>query len=255
MIILTSPAKTFSSNPQIPSIKFTSPQFLDKSKKLNNWLKSLNKTELQKYLKISSKLADLNLQRNNEWKISHTLNNSIPAIYTYQGDVYQQLNLSDYATSNLHYAQKNLKIISGFYGLLRPLDLIQKYRLEMNTPYPNKIKSLYNFWQECLTSHLNSEIKTHSHKHVVNLASKAYSDSINFKQLTIPVVNIKFNENKNNKLRIIGLYAKKARGQMLDYLIKNEVEDIKRIQLFKESHYEYKPELSDTNNITFVRQH
>jgi cytoplasmic iron level regulating protein YaaA (DUF328/UPF0246 family) len=253
MLILTSPAKTLDyEHPyQVP---FNSqPTFLKEAEELMKVLRTKSEKELMDILEVSKDLAHLNHERFQVWKADHTLDNSRPAIVAYQGDIYEQIHEKEYSEQQSNYLQDSLRIISGLYGLVRPYDLIQPYRLEMKAALATqKGADLYAFWGEKLTAFLKKEIEEKSHPTVVNLASGEYAKAIHFEMLGVPVVNIIFHQIKDGKTVNIGLLAKKARGQMIDFMVKNQIYDVNQLETFDVDGYTFSAKTP--TELLFVKQ-
>ncbi|NBC57882.1 MAG: peroxide stress protein YaaA [Bacteroidetes bacterium] len=253
MKILLSPAKSLNLDQKLPTKNYTTPQFLDKTEKLHKVLKQSSKDELKDLMSISDKLAELNHNRFQDFSINHKPQNSRPAIYTFDGDVYDGIQAYNLAQDDINRLQERLRILSGFYGLLKPLDLMQPYRLEMGTSLKvQKSKNLYEFWQETLTEFLNDEIA--EEELVVNLASKEYSKSIQKSKLKGQWVEPVFKDYKNGKLKVISFYAKKARGMMTKHLAKIDNPGYEDILKFNEDDYAFsKSETKNDLQPVFVR--
>lgn len=254
MIILISPAKNlnYDINPKIT--EFSVPKFLDDSNILIDELKKISPPELSKLMKISDKLSELNYERYQNFQTPFNNKNSKPAIFVFNGDVYNNIDIENYSQTEINFLQNNLRILSGLYGVLKPLDLMQAYRLEMSTKLKNKRgKNLYEFWQEKLTDYFNQELKEKNDEIIINLASEEYFSVIDKKKIQGKIINIIFKENKNNKFKIIGLMAKRARGMMVDYITKNNIKDIAKIKNFNIADYKFNQEMSDDNNLVFCR--
>ncbi len=228
----------------------TQPAFLEQSKKLVEKARRFSTSELMEFMAISEKLAQLNHQRFADWNPPFSLENAKQALLAFTGDVYEGLDASNLKKRDLQYAQNHLRILSGLYGLLRPLDLIQPYRLEMGRPLETRgAKNLYEFWRGTVTDSLNSEKGTL----LVNLASQEYFKAIDCRKLEKKIISPVFKDEKNGKFKIISFYAKKARGTMARFLIENRVTDADGILGFSEDGYEYMPELSTPGEPVFTR--
>ncbi|RRO14513.1 peroxide stress protein YaaA [Flavobacteriaceae bacterium 14752] len=245
MKILLSPAKSLNLEQDLPTKNYTTPQFLDQTEKLHKVLKSSSKNDLKDLMSISDKLAELNYSRFQDFSIDHQPQNSRPAIYTFDGDVYDGIDAYELSEEDINRLQDRLRILSGFYGLLKPLDLMQPYRLEMGTSLEVKnSKNLYEFWKDTLTKTLNNELQ--DEELVVNLASKEYSKSIQKSKLKGQWIEPVFKDYKNGKLKVISFYAKKARGLMTKYLAQIENPAYDDILKFNEDEYAFSK--SDTKN-------
>ena len=254
MIILLSPAKTLDfENPAVEKT-CTEPEFLSLSKNLIAGLSKMSNEEISKLMGISDKLAALNSERYKSWNVKHESKNSKQAILAFKGDVYEGMKAWDYTKEDFIYAQKNLRMLSGLYGLLRPLDLIQPHRLEMGTVYANPAgKDLYAFWGDRLCNTLNRELKASGSRFLINLASQEYFKSTQPKNLEGEIVSPIFKDEKNGKFKIIGFYAKKARGMMASHLIKNRIDSIDGLRKFNNSGYQFESSESTDLQPVFLR--
>jgi cytoplasmic iron level regulating protein YaaA (DUF328/UPF0246 family) len=252
MKIVISPAKSLNFDKALPTTSFTQPSLLKESKEVQAVLKQNTPTELSQLMAISDKLAELNWQRNQVWKTPFNTNNARPAVYTFDGDVYTGLDAYSIPVEKLDLLQDRLRILSGLYGLLKPLDLMQAYRLEMGTKLPiGETKNLYDFWKNTLTNSLNKELK--KDELFVNLASNEYFSAIDTKALTVPVITPDFKDYKDGKLKIISFFAKKARGMMVRYIIDTNAETIEDLKGFNYDGYQFDATLSKGNNLVFTR--
>jgi cytoplasmic iron level regulating protein YaaA (DUF328/UPF0246 family) len=221
MKMVISPAKSLNFDSDLPIDKYSTPFFLAEAKRINELLREKSPLELSQLMKISKKLGNLNWERNQNFTIPCNLDNARPAVYTFDGDVYTGLDIFSLPTVKVSAMQNSLRILSGLYGILKPLDLIQPYRLEMGTKFHvDTNQNLYEFWKEKVTSFLNKELE--EGELFVNLASKEYFSSINTKVLKTNVITPQFKDFKNGKLKMISFYAKKARGMMVRYLLELE---------------------------------
>jgi|TARA_B110000003_G_scaffold270601_1_gene303348 cytoplasmic iron level regulating protein YaaA (DUF328/UPF0246 family) len=253
MKIFISPAKSLDLKSDIPTIEESQPLFLNEAKSLNNLLRKKTISNLVDLMKISEKLGQLNWERNQNFKPPFTSENSRPAIFMFNGDVYSGLDSKSFSNKSLKILQKNVRIISGLYGLLRPFDLIQPYRLEMGTFLKNgSNNNLYEFWKKKITNYIIQE--TDSDEILVDLASKEYSSAIDFNSIKNPVISPIFKDFKNGKLKIISFYAKKARGVMSKFLIERDAKVYDDIIAFSEDGYLYsESETKENNSPVFVR--
>ena len=238
MKIVISPAKTLDFETALPTTRHTEPAFLDTTIKVNNKLSKISKKKLAELMDISPKLADLNHQRYLEFQEEHTPENSRPAIYAFAGDVYVGLEAYTIPAEKIDQLQEKLRILSGFYGILKPLDLIQPYRLEMGTSLPvGRRANLYELWKDKITDYLNHEME--KGEVLVNLASNEYFKSIDTKKLKAPIVTPVFKDYKGGKLKIISFFAKKARGSMARFIIDNNIDKAEDLQAFDIDGYRY----------------
>lgn len=253
MKILLSPAKSLNYEDRLPFKTYTVPQFLDKTNQLHKKLLKTSKQDLKNLMHISDKLAELNYLRFQNFEIDHTPLNSRPAIFTFDGDVYDGLMAYSLPAEDIERLQKRLRILSGFYGILRPLDLMQAYRLEMGTKFKIYTENnLYEFWKNTLTQALNDELK--DDEIIVNLASKEYAKSIDKSKLKGCWVEPIFKDYKNGKLKVISFYAKKARGLMTKHLAQINNPKLDDVLKFSEEGYAFsKSETEGQYNPVFVR--
>lgn len=253
MKIVVSPAKTLDYESKLPTTRGTQPEFLETASKLNRKLSRQSKKKISDLMSISDKLADLNYTRYQEFQEEHDKTNSRPAMYAFNGDVYTGLDSYTIPTDKLDKVQDTLRILSGMYGILRPLDLIQPYRLEMGTSIGiDRKKDLYGVWQRKVTDYLNSELK--DDELFVNLASNEYFKAVDTKKLKVPVISPVFKDFKNGKLKIISFFAKKARGSMVRYIIDNDCKTLGDIKGFDYDDYRYSEEHTENKNEpTFIR--
>ncbi len=255
MLIIISPAKKldFESLPQTDD--FSLPDCLEDSSELIDVLQEYSVTQLEKLMHLSSNLAQLNYDRYHDWCLPFKPQNAKQALLTFKGDVYAGMNVESFSAADLNFTQHHLRILSGLYGLLRPLDLMQPYRLEMGTRLANKRgKNLYEFWGSQITDLLNKQLKEINSEILVNLASNEYFKSVKAKQVNGTIITPVFKEKRDDgSYKIIGIYAKKARGMMSAYILKNKLTDSEQIKDFKESGYCYNAEFSSATDWVFVR--
>lgn len=253
MKIVISPAKTLDFETKLPTRRNTQPAFMDRAEIVHEELKEKSPKELSELMSISDKLADLNWQRNQEWKTPFTTKNARPAMYAFNGDVYTGLDAYTIPANKIGKIQDTLRILSGLYGLLKPLDLIQPYRLEMGTKLEvGEDKDLYAFWKQTITDDLNAELK--EKELFVNLASKEYFDAIDEKALKVPVITPEFRDyDPEGNLRMVSFFAKKARGMMVRYIIDKNVKTLKGLKGFDYDGYSFDAKLSKGNTLVFTR--
>jgi cytoplasmic iron level regulating protein YaaA (DUF328/UPF0246 family) len=252
MKIVISPAKSLNFEKELPTNLFSKSEFLKESKIVNEVIKQKSPKELSELMDISDKLADLNWNRNKIWKTSFNQNNARPAIFAFDGDVYTGLDAYSIPAEKLQILQSKVRIISGLYGLLKPFDLMQAYRLEMGTKLPiGEHFNLYDFWKKKLTNSLNNELK--KEELFINLASNEYFSAIDTKTLNVPVFTPEFKDYKDGKLKIISFYAKKARGLMVRYIIDTNAETIQDLKGFNYEGYQFDDNLSKGNHLIFTR--
>jgi uncharacterized protein len=255
MLIVISPAKTLDFESAPITKDYTQPEFLKESRKLIADLKKLSPVEVSNLMKISDKLGTLNYLRFGDWKTPFTLNNARQALLAFKGDVYTGIDVESFSSQDLKFAQKHLRILSGLYGILKPLDLMQAYRLEMGTKFKNKQgKDLYEFWGTKITQQINQDLKVSKSKYLINLASNEYFKSLQADDINAEIIVPVFKDFKNGKYKIISFYAKKARGLMSAYIIKNRLKNPEELKDFNIDGYKfYKSESSETN-LVFQRK-
>ena len=253
MILLLSPSKTLDySEPE--HRLYSQPRLLKKSKLLIGLLREKTEEELKKLMKISDELAVVNAERYQDFETPFDLTNAKQALLAFKGDVYLGLEAAAFDQSDLEFAQSHLRILSGLYGLLRPLDLMQPYRLEMGTRLQiGKNKGLYNFWGEEITQLLNEDLENSGGKAVVNLASREYFSAVNPALLKGRLFHIHFKENRKGSYKIIAFFAKKARGAMASYAIQNRIIDPEELKGFNWEGYTFNEGLSTEYELTFTR--
>ena len=252
MKIVISPAKSLNFEKQLPTLNYTEPQFLKQATTIQNTLKKKKPNQLSELMNISEKLAELNWQRNQEWNPPFSLENARQAIYAFDGDVYTGLDVYGLANDKLAALQNKLRILSGLYGLLRPLDLMQAYRLEMGTSLPiGENKNLYEFWKKTITKSLNDELE--KGELFINLASNEYFSVIDVKALKVSVITPEFKDYKDGKLKMISFFAKKARGMMVRFIIDTNAETIDDLKGFNYEGYAFDANLSKGNSLVFTR--
>ncbi|CAN0586620.1 unnamed protein product, partial [Ectocarpus sp. 12 AP-2014] len=233
----------------------TQPDFLDHSQALIDILSDYSPQQISELMGISDKLAGLNAARFEAWEPPFTLSNAKPAAHAFQGDVYAGLQAETFSESDNRFAQSHLRILSGLYGLLRPLDLIQAYRLEMGTKLSNSAgKDLYAYWKPILTPALNEAIANSGSKVLVNLASNEYFKAVDTKQLDARIITPVFKDEKNGTFKIISFYAKKARGLMSAWLIQQQINAPDRLKEFDVAGYRFDPSSSQGDTFVFTRK-
>lgn len=252
MKIVISPAKSLDFESSMPPIDATQSKFLKESKTINAVIKKKSPSDLMQLMSISDKLAELNWQRNKAWKTPFTPDNARPAVFAFSGDVYIGLDVKTLPVEKLPIVQERLRILSGLYGLLKPFDLMQPYRLEMGTAIAiNDSKNLYDFWKVKLTTALNKELK--KGELLINLASNEYFSAIDVKSLKVPVITPEFKDYKDGNLKMISFFAKKARGLMVRYIIDTSAETIEDLKGFDYEGYRFDANLSKGNKLVFTR--
>jgi cytoplasmic iron level regulating protein YaaA (DUF328/UPF0246 family) len=230
----------------LPTEKNSNPYFLAEANRINELIKDKSPSELSKLMKISDKLGNLNWKRNQNFKTPFNKQNARPAIYTFDGDVYTGLDIYTLPTEKIKALQNSLRILSGLYGVLKPLDLIQPYRLEMGTNFPvDKNKNLYDFWKQKITSFINEELE--ENELFLNLASNEYFSAINVKVLKTDVITPQFKDFKNGTLKMISFYAKKARGMMARYMLDKENVTAETLLGFNYEGYAYSEKYTESS--------
>lgn len=255
MLMVISPAKTLDYETPATTKKSSQPALLDESQILIQDLKKLAPQDIAKLMGISDKLGVLNYDRFQQWQPPFTKDNAKQALLAFKGDVYTGLDAESLNSDELAFAQQHLRILSGLYGVLKPLDLMQPYRLEMGTKLTNQRgKNLYDFWGDKVTELLNKQLKALKSDVLVNLASNEYFKSVNKSHLNADIVTPIFKDKKNGQYKIISFYAKKARGLMSAYAIKKGISDASKLKRFKVEGYSYNKDLSQGNDWVFTRE-
>ena len=254
MLTLISPAKSLDFDGPLATQTYTQPAFLQHSEELVSAMRELSPPDIQQLMKISPQLANLNFGRFLNWHQPFTTDNARPAVLAFKGDVYQGMQAETFSEADFAFAQQHLRILSGLYGLLKPLDLIQPYRLEMGIAFANpRGKNLYAFWGDIITDKLNSELAQQQDAVVVNLASNEYFKSVKPKLLHAEVITPVFKDYKKGQYKIISFYAKKARGLMSAYIIKNRIDEPAQLKAFDWQGYYFSPEQSTAKEWVFLR--
>ena len=252
MKLVISPAKSLDFTRSLPTESNSKACFLKEADSLNNIIRDKSPKELSELMSISSSLGELNYQRNNSWKLPFNSSNSRQAIYAFNGDVYKGIDAYSISEDKIELMQDTVRIISGLYGLLKPLDLIQPYRLEMGTKMPvESNKNLYEFWRRKLTDSINQELK--NGEVFLNLASNEYIKAIDIKVLKSPMITANFKELKDGNYKTIAIFSKKARGLMTRYIIDNNINSIEGIKGFKSDGYLFTESLSTDKELIFTR--
>ena len=252
MKLVLSPAKSLDFESQLPTTMHTEARFLTQSERLNKLLKKKSAKSLSKLMSISDALGQLNYQRNQDWQLPFTTDNSRPAIYSFSGDVYRGLDAYNIPEEKIDTLQNTVRIISGLYGLLKPTDLIQPYRLEMGTKFPvGKHKNLYEFWKKQITNALNEALE--DDELFLNLASNEYFKAIDTKALKVPVITANFKDFKNGEYKMIMTFAKQARGFMTRYIIDANAQTIDDIKGFNYEGYNFSEPMSTETELVFIR--
>ena len=255
MLLVISPAKSLDFESRPTTRKFSQPEFLDDARLLIDELKDLSPGEISDLMGISTKLGELNCDRYNEWVLPFTRDNAKQAALAFRGDVYVGMQAWDYSERDFTWAQRRVRILSGLYGVLKPLDLIQPYRLEMGVSLPNpRGKNLYEFWGDRLSETLGSELENHRSKLLINLASNEYWNVLDPGRIGASrVVRPVFKDLKNGRYKFISFYAKKARGLMASYIVKNRIDTMRGLKDFDWGGYRYCDAESSRDEFVFLR--
>ncbi|MDO6474708.1 peroxide stress protein YaaA [Alteromonas sp. 1_MG-2023] len=254
MLVVVSPAKNLDFETPVPVASFTRPAMLSSAEALVETCRKLTPADLSSLMKISDKLATLNANRFDSFTTPFTKDNARQALYAFNGDVYTGLDAYSLSEQDVEYAQQHLRMLSGLYGLLRPLDLMQPYRLEMGTRLENpKGKNLYEFWGTDITLALNKALEEQGDNILINLASNEYFKSVKAKSLDGMIITPHFKDKKNGQYKVISFFAKKARGLMARYVIQNRIEDVAGLKAFSEAGYVFSLEQSTETDLVFLR--
>ncbi|MBP8791387.1 MAG: peroxide stress protein YaaA [Breznakibacter sp.] len=254
MHIVISPSKSLDFENSCPKVSSTDLLFAEEAKKIMSVLKGFRPADLEKLMDISSSLAGLNYDRNQLWHHPFDGHSVRPAIYAFHGDVYEGLNAKTMAEGDIHYAQNHLSMLSGLYGLLRPLDAMMPYRLEMGIKLKiDTSASLYRFWGSKIADQLNHRLQLSGSEALINLASNEYFKAVDAARLSVPVITPVFKDEKNGKFQVISFYAKRARGLMSRYIITQRLTNPEQLLGFNEEGYFFDPQLSEPGMPVFVR--
>ena len=254
MLIIISPAKTLDFETKSVTDTFSKPDFLVESKKLISTLRMFKPEQLSELMSISPKLAYLNFERFQEWKTPYNEKEGKQSLLAFRGEVFTGINADSFTEDDFIFSQDHLRILSGLYGVLRPLDIILPYRLEMGTKLKTQnSKNLYEFWGDKITNSINKTLKLSEDNILINLASNEYFKSINKKKLNGRIITPLFKDFKNGEYKMISIYAKKARGLMTSYIIKNRISDPEKLKLFDAGGYYYNDSLSKNDIPIFTR--
>jgi len=254
MLTVLSPAKKLSKECFVKTDNYQIPQFLEDSTDLVKQLKKMTPPEFMSLMSISENLAELNWERMQEWNKTFKPDNSREAIYSFMGDTYAGLDAESLTDQDLEFSQNNTLILSGLYGILRPLDLMKPYRLEMGTKFFNKRgKNLYDYWSDTLARNISKELENHKKSVVINCASIEYFKAIDCPSLEANVITPQFKDMKNGKFKMISFFAKKARGMMARFIIQNRIDSERDILAFNLGGYSYDASISTPNQPVFTR--
>lgn len=255
MVIILSPAKTLNFKNDSPTQRFSRPVFLEEASQLVELLQKFSPANLRDLMKINNGLGELNYMRYQKWETQHTSENSLQAVFAFEGTVYNGLDAYSLTTGSLAFAQNHLRILSGLYGCLNPLDLVQPYRLEMGTTLSfDNYKNLYSYWAMKINTVLNSMLEKQKSKTLINLASNEYAKAAHLNKVRGKVITPVFKELKANEYKIITVYAKKARGLMTRFILENKIENPEELKLFDLDGYGFSESLSNENIWMFTRQ-
>ncbi len=254
MLITLSPSKGQNFEVALPTSMHSQPRHLKDSQLLIDELRKYDIPAIRHIMSVSENIATLNVERFHNFSRPFHPDNAKPALFAFTGDVYNGIAKDQYSLDDLQYAQNHLRILSGLYGALRPMDLIQPYRLEMKTKLTNpRGSNLYQFWDERITDSLNSDLKQQKEATLINLASNEYFKAVKAKKLQGRLLNIIFKETKGDKTRVIAIFAKRARGMMTDFILRNRIENSEDLKEFNQGGYQYSPSISSENQWVFTR--
>ncbi|KXZ63911.1 peroxide stress protein YaaA [Acinetobacter venetianus] len=254
MLALISPAKTLDYETALPTDTFTQPRLLEQSQQLIDVCRKLSATEIASLMSVSEKIANLNVDRFRDWNADFDFSNARQALFAFKGDVYTGLDAYHLKDQDIDFAQQHLRMLSGLYGLLRPLDLMMPYRLEMGTKLKNaRGHNLYEFWGNMITDQINQDLAEIDAKVLVNLASDEYYKSVNENKIQAEIIKPVFLDQKNGKYKVISFYAKKARGLMARYLIENQLNQAEQLKAFDSEGYYFDAESSSNKELVFKR--
>lgn len=255
MLIVVSPAKTLDYDTPAKTKTSTTPDFLEHSQILIDRLRQFSALDIAELMHVSMKIAELNFERYADWSLPLTTDNAKQAVLAFKGDVYTGLDAESFSAADFKFAQKHFRMLSGLYGLLKPLDLMFPYRLEMGTRLENvRGKNLYEFWGDIITDELNKQLKAIKSDYLINLASNEYFKAVKPKNIKGSVITPAFKEYKDGEYKMIGIYAKKARGLLSRYIIQNQLSDPQDIKAFDVEGYKFNSKLSKGNDWVFTRR-
>ena len=254
MLTVLSPAKTLDYDSKLPTRKFSTPRMAEETRELVSVMATKSPADLRGLMDISDELAQLNYERFQVFEPEYNRANSRPAVMAFKGDVYMGLNVEEFGERDFTYAQKHLRILSGLYGVLRPLDLMQPYRLEMGTALKtDRGEDLYSYWGSRITRSLNADLENYRTKVLINLASKEYFTAVRPSELDGKIISPVFRDFNRGEHRIISFFAKRARGEMAAWMIRNKVKSVRGLRDFDGMGYEYSPAHSTSSRPTFIR--
>ena len=254
MLALISPAKTLDYESSLPTDRYTLPRLLEHSQSLIDASRTLSATDIASLMSVSEKIAQLNVQRFRDWQSDFDFSNARQALFAFKGDVYTGLDAYALDDEHIEYAQQHLRMLSGLYGLLRPLDLMMPYRLEMGTKLKNERGSnLYQFWGNIITDLINADLAEQQSELLVNLASDEYYKSVKESKIQAEIIKPVFLDEKNGKYKVISFYAKKARGLMARFIVENKIQRVEDLKSFSTDGYYFDAESSLTGELVFKR--
>lgn len=255
MLTVISPAKTLDYESSLATKKYSKPQLLDASAELISRMREFSALDIAEFMDVSMKIADLNFERFQDWKQPFTTKNARPAVLAFKGDVYDGMDAPSFDDDDFEFLQQHVRILSGLYGYLKPLDLMQPYRLEMGKKLTtDKGKSLYEFWGGEITSRINKELRKQNNPLLVNLASNEYFKVVQKRDVEADIITPQFKDWKNGQYKMISFYAKKARGMMVRYITQNRIDEAEGIKDFDLGGYGYNPKMSSGNDWVFTRR-
>lgn len=255
MLIVVSPAKTLDYESELNTKLSSKPELLEHSEQLVSIMRTFSALDIAEFMEVSMKIADLNFERFEQWQAPFTKKNARPAALAFRGDVYDGLQADQFNDEELNFLQDHLRILSGLYGFLKPLDLMQPYRLEMGRKLEtDRGKNLYEFWGSLVTDALNKTLKKQKSDVLVNLASNEYFKVIRKQELNAEIITPQFKDWKNGQYKMISFYAKKARGMMTRYITENRISDPEEMKNFDLGGYQYRGEMSSVSDWVFTRE-
>jgi cytoplasmic iron level regulating protein YaaA (DUF328/UPF0246 family) len=255
MLIVVSPAKTLDYESPLVTSKYTQPELIEHSAQLIDVCRRLTPADISALMKVSDKIAGLNVARFAQWSPTFTLDNARPAILAFKGDVYTGFEAETLSDTGFEYAQQHLRMLSGLYGVLKPLDLMQPYRLEMGTRLGNpRGTNLYQFWGDIITDKLNQALKEQDDDVLINLASNEYFKAVNPRKLEGKIITPVFKDYKKGQYKVISFYAKKARGMMARYIIDKQISSVDQLAQFDSAGYYFVEQESSATELVFKRE-
>ncbi len=255
MLLVISPAKTLDYQSKVKIRTHTIPDYLDDAQLLINRARGFSVLDIAELMQVSINIAELNFERFHSWSLPFTVQNARQAVLAFKGDVYTGLDVDSFTSADFKYAQAHLRILSGLYGLLRPLDLMQPYRMEMGRKIETERgHNLYQFWREKITDGLNKQLQRLKSRYLINLASQEYFKSIESRRLIAEIITPEFREWKGGQYRMIGVYAKQARGRLSRFIIRNRLTEPEAMQGFDADGYRFNDKLSSDAKLVFTRR-